>query len=469
MDFRKVTIKEKALQVNLDNSIYGSFAEIGAGQDTAANFFKAGGASGTIAKTMSAYDMAFSDAIYGPEANKRYVCEPRLIRMLDKEYELLPMRLPERAKDTRFFTFANTVEAINYSRTNQGKGWLGVRFQLNPETPPNDCVIHVQLHDNDPLLQQQALGIVGVNLIHGCFFHQDNPEQLLLGLMDGVNRHRVEIDFFRLTGADFSHVDNRLFSLKLVKHGLTNATMFGPDGDVQQPADKLYKKNIMVLRGRFRPPTHVNLDMLQCGISQFAKDPEVEEEKMLTITELTLYNLYKEEDGKNMIDEKDFLDRVDILCSLGQTVMISDFQEYYKLISFLSKYNRGKRIGVVLGINNLLSIFDEKYYEFLKGGILESFGILFGRNVKMLVYPSLNEYTGELYTCKNASLPPHLQHLYEYLLANDNIVDIEACDKDNLHIISDNVLAMIKKGEEGWEHFVPEVVSEASQKNRLFE
>ena len=469
MDFRKLTTKEKALKVNLDTKIYGSFAEIGAGQETAAIFFKAGGASGTIAKTMSAYDMAFSDAIYGAEESGRYVCEPRLMKMLDKEYKLLPMRLPERAQDTKFFAFANTIEALNYRRTNQGKGWIGVRFQMEPGKPPNDCVLHVQMHDNDSLLQQQAVGILGANLIHGCFFHHDDPEQLLLSLMDGLSRVRIEIDFFRLSGPDFQDVDNRLFSLKLVKHGLTSATMFAPDGTVKQPADTLYKKNILILRGRFRPPTHVNVDMLKCGLEQFSQEEDVDQGRMLAVTELTLNNLYQSGNDRSSIDEKDFLDRVDILCSLGHTVMISDFQEYYKLISFLSKYNRGKKIGVILGINNLLSIFDEKYYEFLQGGILESFGSLFGRNVKMYVYPSLNEYTGELYTCRNAVLPEHLKDLYQYLLVNSKIADIAGCNQDNLHIISDNVLAMIKKGEEGWEHFVPEVVADAIKKQKLFE
>lgn len=469
MDFRKLTVKEKALRVNLDPKIYGSFAEIGAGQETAANFFKAGGASGTIAKTMSAYDMAFSDAIYGAEESGRYVCEPRLMKMLNKEFELLPIRLPERAPNTRFFAFANTVESLNFKRTNQGRGWLGLKFQLHPEGEPNECVIHVQMHDNDAVLQQQALGIIGVNLIYGCFFLHDNPEQLLLSLMDGLNTVRIEIDFFRLTGAQFDHVDNRLFSLKLVKHGLTSATMFDPHGNVQQPADILYKKNILMLRGRFRPPTHVNIDMLESGLRHFKMDEEVDHDRLMVITELTLHNLYKRGGDNSSIDEKDFLDRVDILCSMGMTVMISDYQEYFKLIQFLAKFTRKKKIGIILGINNLLSIFDEKYYEFLRGGILESFGTLFGRNVKMFVYPSLNEYTGELHTCRNAVLPSHLRHLFQYLVDNDKIEDIENCAQENLHIISDNVLAMIKNGEEGWEHFLPEIVTKAIKENKLFD
>ena len=468
MDFRKPTTKEKALALNLDSKIYGSFAEIGAGQETAANFFKAGGASGTIAKTMSAYDMAFSDAIYGAEESKRYVCEPRLIKMLNKEYSLLGERLPKRAPDTRFFTFANTVETLNYRRTNQGHGWLGLRFQSSPQAPPNECMVHVQLHDNDAILQQQAMGVIGVNLIYGCYFHQNNPEELLSSLIDGLSRVRIEIDFFRLGGPSFEDVDNRLFSLKLVKNGLTSATMFGPDGSVMQPADSLYKRNILVLRGRFRPPTHVNLDMLRSGHKQFIQDDDVDTDRLSVITELTINNLLSPTEDN--IDEKDFLDRVDILCSMGQTVMISDYQEYYKLISFLSRYNRGRKVGIILGINNLMSIFDEKYYEFLKGGILESFGTLFGRNVKMFVYPSLNEYTGELNTCQTAqdTLPPHLVDLFEYLMVNRKIADIVGVNEELLHIVSDNVLAMIKSGQEGWENFVPTLVEKAIKEDRLF-
>lgn len=467
MDFRKPTIKEKALTINLDTKIYGSFAEIGAGQETAANFFKAGGASGTIAKTMSAYDMAFSDAIYGAEESKRYVCEPRLMKMLHKEYSLLGERLPKRAIDTRFFAFANTVETLNFRRTNQGHGWLGVRFQTEPMTPPNECIIHVQLHDNDAVLQQQAMGIIGVNLIYACYVLKDQPEELLNSLIDGLSRVRIEIDFFRLSGPSFQDVDNRLFSLKLVKNGLTSATMFGPDGGVLQPADALYKKNILVLRGRFRPPTHVNLDMLRSGYKQFIQDQDVDSEKLSVITELTINNLLS---PSNDIDEKDFLDRVDILCSMGQTVMISDYQEYFKLISFLSTYTRGRKIGIILGINNLMNIFDEKYYEFLQGGILESFGMLFGRNVRMFVYPSLNEYTGELNTCETAhdTLPPHLVDLFEYLTVNRKIEDIKGVNEELLHIVSDNVLAMIKAGEDGWEHFVPALVEQAIKENHLF-
>src|SRR5436190_21300286 len=285
---KKITTQEKALQINLSKSIYGSFAEIGAGQEVAANFFQVGGASGTIAKTISAYDMKFSDAIYGQ--GERYVCEDRLIKMLDKEYSLLLERLPHRAEQVKFFAFADTIEVLNYERTNQGHGWVGLRFQTHPKGEYNECVIHVKMHDNDPLQQQFAIGIVGVNLLFGCMFKTD-PEEIMLSLMDSLSTRRMEVDMFRMSGPDFKHIDNRLMALKLVRNGLTKAAMFGPDGTVMQPSEVLYKKNVLVLRGRFRPVTHVNVDMLLTSLRHFKKEADVDKSKVMVLTELTLTDL----------------------------------------------------------------------------------------------------------------------------------------------------------------------------------
>ena len=273
---KSIGTKQKALQINLDRSIYGSFAEIGAGQDVAANFFKAGGASGTIAKTISAYDMAFSDAIYGEEASGKYVCEPRLMKMLNREYKLLQVRLVEQAEEKRFFAFGNTVSALNYQKTNDAHGWIGLRFQLEPGGAFNDVVIHVKMLDNDNILQQQALGVIGVNLIYACYNYVNDPEQLLLSLLDDLSNDKIEIDMIRFQGPDFKEVDNRLMSLYLVKHGYTKAAVFGPDGNVMQPYDALSKKHIVAIRGRFRPVTNIFSDMLKKGLSQF----ENEEDKM---------------------------------------------------------------------------------------------------------------------------------------------------------------------------------------------
>jgi hypothetical protein len=463
-DAKKLSTQEKALRINLSRAVYGSFAEIGAGQEVAANFFKVGGASGTIAKTISAYDMKFSDAIYGH--CDRYVCEDRLQSMLDKEYELLPERLSERISRTQFFAFADTVEVLNYERTNQGHGWIGLRFQLAPGKEPNDCVVHLKMHDNDPLQQQYALGIVGVNMIYGCMFVSD-PETIMMSLLDGLSSRRIEIDTFTLSGPDFKNVDNRLMALKLVKNGLTKAAMFGPDGTVMQPSEVLYKKNVLVLRGRFRPVTHVNVDMLLTSRRHFKNEPDVDRSKMVVLTELTLNDLSP--DGN--IDEKDFLHRADIICSLGQTVIVSNYFEYYRLVDYLSKITKGKKVGIILGIYALQKIFEEKTYENLRGGIMESFGSLFGTNVKLYIYPAWKRESKDLFTLKDfeETIPVNVRSLFRYLVENNKLEDIKDANVNNLHIISDNVLAMIKKGDEGWEKFVPRKVQEAIKDHNLFD
>lgn len=462
-EFRKLTTQEKALRINLSKAIYGSFAEIGAGQEVAANFFKVGGASGTVAKTMSAYDMKFSDAIYG--VGDRYVCEERLVRMLDHEYVLLPERLPHRIENTRFFAFADTVEVLNYERTNQGHGWIGLRFQLRPQSEPNDCIVHVKMHDTDPLQQQFALGIVGVNMIYSCMFLTD-PEEMLMSLLDGLTR-RIEIDMYRISGPDFKHVDNRVMALKLVKNGLTKAAMFGPDGNVMQPSDELYKKNVLVLRGRFRPPTHVNVDMLLASRRTFKHEPDVDRSNIVLVSELTLNDLGT--DGR--IDERDFLHRADILCSLGQNVLISNYFEYYRLVDYLSKITRGKKIGITMGVYALQKVFEEKTYENLRGGILECFASLFGTNVKLYIYPALKKGSDEIFTLKDfeEELPPNLKNLFRFLMDNNKLEEIHGANVRNLHIISDNVLSMIKKGEQGWERYVPHKVEEAIKELGLFD
>lgn len=463
-EFRKLTTQEKALRINLSKEVYGSFAEIGAGQEVAANFFKAGGASGTIAKTMSAYDMKFSDAIYG--YCERYVCEPRLMKMLEHEYPLLAERLPHRVETTRFFAFANTVEILNFERTNQAHGWIGLRFQLQPKAEYNDFIIHVKMHDNDPLQQQYALGVVGVNMIYACTFFND-PEQILMSLLDGLHGRRIEIDMFRITGPDFRHVDNRLMALKLVKNGLTKAAMFGPDGEVMQPSDELYKKHLLVLRGRFRPPTHVNVDMLLAARRKFKHEPDVERSKIVVLTELTLNDLSADGD----IDETDFLHRADIICSLGQHVLISNYFEYYRLVDYLSRITKGKKIGIIMGINALQKVFDEKTYENTRGGILECFASLFGTNVKLYIYPALKRDSQNLFTLNDfeTDLPHNLKNLFRYLMDNNKLEDIKDANTKNLHIISDHVLAMIRNSESGWEKYVPHKVAEAIKERGLFD
>ena len=447
---KELGTKQKALAINLNPEIYGSFAEIGAGQDVAANFFKAGASSGTIAKTMSAYDMTFSDAIYGVQQGRRYVSEHRLHAMLDHEYGLLIERLSlQRGDTTKFFAFSDTVAALNYHKTNEGHGWMGVRFQLTPNGQYNNVILHVKLLDNENNLQQQAVGVLGVNLIYACFYYNDNSTAFLQSLMDDLSKDHIQIDMIRFEGPDFTKVDNRLMSLHLVKYGFTDVALFGPDGKNQQPSEALYKKHIVVIRGRFRPIINVHLDMLNNGVKQFVQEPDVDSSNVTVVTELTLQALKERNaDHTAEIDEKDFLDRVDILCSLGQTVLISNFHEYYKLVSYLSKITRLK-IGVVLGYPNLEYIFSEEHYNDLSGGILESFATLFSRKVKLFIYPTYRD--GMIYNCLRFNPPGHLIDLYRYLIANNKIEDIRHYNEQNLHIQTDKVLQLIKQGVDGWE------------------
>ncbi len=457
---KKLTTKEKALQLNLDTRIYGTVAEIGGGQEVAAYFFKAGAASGTIAKTMSAYDMTFSDAIYGK--CDRYVSKEKLHRMLDREYSLLDQRLTQRAKKSTFFAFANTVETINYNRSNVGHGWLGIRFQKHSQTKPNECIIHVTLKDRDAEWQQQVLGIVGVNLIHSCYTF-NTPEEIIDSLVDNVRKDRLEIDMFSISGPDFHHVDNRLMTLKLVKNGLTEVAMFGPDKNVILPSDIIYRKNAIVLRGRFRPVTHVNVDMMITGMRAFKKELGHAKD-IVSVVEITLKDLTL----AGELDEQDYLDRVDLLCSLGQNVMISNYQEHYKLAGYLSQFIKDKTLGIIIGMNNLTQIFDEKYYKNLDGGILESFARLFGSNVKLFVYPIIDSKSGDIRTGNDFEPERHLQSLFYYFIENHKILSIPDAKTENLHIISDQVLDMIENDEKGWEEMVPNRVAEAIKANHLF-
>ena len=456
---------QKARKINQDNDLYGTFAEIGAGQETVRQFFRAGGASNTIAKAMSAYDKDFSNAIYGPEPGNRFVCESRLMNMLRHEYGLITERLSRADHPTKkFFTFANTLATSTFERPHSGHGWIGVRFQTAPERPTNDVIIHVRLHDPDISLQQENLDVLDVNLLFGCLFHQNDPHEVMSGLYDNVSRHVVEIDMIQMNGPDFQQVDNRLLSLQLVKRNFTDAVIFGPDGQNLQASNVLYKKNILAIRGSFRPVTKVNIDMIMNGYNMFIREQRVERSQLQVLFEITLSNL-RADTGD--VDEKDFIDRADILCSLGQTVLISNYQEYYKLVEYFSRYTRG-RMGLIMGVNNLIDVFDERYYRHLNGGMLEAFGILFTRDLKIYVYPSKPTADDELMTTVNMPVHPRLRPLYDYLLNNKRLVDIESFDPNVLHIFSPEVLRMIRSGEAGWEEMVPPYVDTMIKENRLF-
>jgi hypothetical protein len=461
------TIKQKALRINLNENIYGSFSEIGAGQETVRNFFRAGGASGTIAKAMSAYDKVFSDAIYGIEDDKRYVTERRLKKMLIHEINLLEERLNRKNHpDKMFFSYANTVTTIDFAKKFKGHGWVGIKFQSDSESDYNEIVLHVRFKENDVRLQQETLGKLGTNLIYGAYYLNDNPKELLLSLYDNIDKDNIEIDMINFSGNRFEKVDNRLMSLYLVKHGMTDAVMFGPDGNNLLPAQVLYKKNILTLRGSFRPVTKVNIDIFKKSQTLFSKEKKVDSDKTKILFEITLSNL-RSTHKAGEIDERDFLDRAELLCSLGQNVLITNFKEYYKLVEYLSEYTKA-RMALGMGIYNLIQIFDEKYYRDLSGGILEAFGKLFYKDLKIYLYPLKNHKTGAITNSKNAEVHPRMKELYKFFKYNGKLVDIEDYDPEILDILSRTVYKMINSGEKDWEEMLPAGIPELIKEKQLF-
>jgi len=459
------SIKAKTLRINLNPNIYGTFAEIGAGQETARHFFRSGGASGTIAKAMSAYDKDFSDAIYGIEEDNRYVSQSRLKKMLTHEMRLMEERINrENQPDRLFFSYANTVATIDFSKRYKGHGWVGLRFQLDQNQKEYDEIImHVRFKQNEARLQQETLGIMGVNLIYGAFYKYNKPRKLIKYLYDHIDTDTVEIDMVNFSGPNFKNVDNRLISLQLIKNDMTDAVMFGPDGNNLLPASILYKKNILALRGSFRPVTKVNVDMLKKSYDIFIREKTVIEEKTIVIFEITLSNLK----ASGEIDEQDFMDRAKLLCALGHIVMISKFQEYYKLVEYFNNYTK-KRIGLTMGVNNLVDIFDERYYNHLSGGILEAFGKLFFKNLRVYLYPMKNTETGQIMTSNNIQVHPRMKELYKFFKYNSKVMDIIDYDPEIMDIFSRDVLKKITSGEEGWEEMLPEGISEIIKSEHLF-
>ncbi|PWK19789.1 nicotinate-nucleotide adenylyltransferase [Xanthomarina spongicola] len=457
------SLKTKALRINLNENIYGTFAEIGAGQETVRQFFRAGGASGTIAKAMSAYDKDFSDAIYGIEDDGRYVTEARLRKMLDHEISLIEKRLTrDKHPNKLFFSFANTVTTIDFAKKYKGHGWVGIRYQIEADQDYNEIILHLRFKENDARLQQETLGVLGTNLMYGAFYKYNEPKKLLRYLYDHLDKDQLEIDTINFSGPVFEDVDNRLMSLQLVKNGMTDAVMFAPDGNNVLPARVLYKKNILALRGSFRPVTKVNMDMFQKSYDMFIKENKVDLDKTQVVFEITLSNLRAEGE----IDEQDFMDRAKLLCSLGQTVLISNFQEFYKLVEYFSQYTKS-RMGLAMGVNNLVDIFDEKYYRHLSGGILEAFGKLFFKDLRVYLYPMQNE-DGTITNSENLKVHPRMKELYKFFKYNGKVIDIADYDTSILSVFSRTVLKMIADGEEGWEAMLPEGVSKLIKEKSLF-
>ena len=458
----KFDTNHKALQINLDATKYGTFAEIGAGQEVARWFFRVGGAAGTVAKTISAYDMAVSDAIYGPA--DRYVSRKRLQAMLDYEFTLLLERLDKtRGDKSTFFVFANTVATRSYTRKEEGQGWLGIKFQTQPHSAPSQIMIHARLLDDENFREQEALGILGVNLIHGAFYHHTAPEKLIGALLDGLTYKRIEVDMIKFSGPAFAGVDNRLMALQLVQQWLTEAALFTADGETVIPGELLYKKPVLLERGSFRPLTNPMLEMLTRAQEQFTREKSLEGEPPVVMFEMTLRQLQI----GNAIDHRDFIDRVDTLSALGKPVLISNFLRYHRLLNYLSRHTQ-KPIGLPIGLVRLRDVLDEKFYTDLPGGLLESLGQLFKNDTKLYVYPSLDRKAGKLTTVENFEVEPHLRHLYAHLVENHFVESIRNYNPDYLTIYSSNVLEKIQAGDDSLEKLVPSPIFQVIKNKRLF-
>jgi hypothetical protein len=452
---------EKALRINLDATKYGTFAEIGAGQEVARRFFRIGGAAGTIAKTMSAYDMTFSDAIYGP--GNRYVSRVRLQKMLDHEYDLLIERLDRKfGAEKTFFVFADTVAARSFKERNESHGWLGVRFQSQPRGQPSQIIIHVRLLDEANVEQQEALGVIGVNLLHGAFYDRQ-PEKLISSLQENLPPGRIEVDMIKFSGPLFQNVDNRLMSLQLVGQGLTNAVMFKADGETVQPAEVFYKKAILVERGSFRPVTYATNDMLDGARRAFLQQSNCSKDDLVVLMEMTLENLL----AGGELNHADFLARVDILGALGRTVLISKFAEYYRLAGYLFRYTN-RPIGLVMGVPSLIEIFNEKYYAKLEGGILEALGRMFKGGLKLYVYPMIDEASGKIVTATQIKVAANLRSLFQHLIDNQCIQEITDYHREYLRIHPPDVLAKVQSGDSSWERMVPPEVAHMIKKREFF-
>jgi hypothetical protein len=453
---------QKALQINLDPGKYGTFAEIGAGQEVARWFFRAGAASGTIAKTMSAYDMTVSDAIYGP--TERYVSRQRLLKMLDHEYELLLERLDaKRGASTRFFAFSNTVTARSFLRREETHGWMGIRFQAAPKAPPSQIIVHVRMLDRENVAQQEALGIIGVNLIHAALCLHHDPALVVAAFMDNLTIDRIEVDMIAFDGPAFAGVDNRAMSLALVQRGLTEATMFTAGGEAVQAADMLHKKAILVVRGTFRPVTNATIDLIESARQQFSREHESHAETVVVLAEMSLRHLA--EGGE--IDPADFLERADMLGALGFTVLVSNYARYFRLAAYLVRHT-AEPVAIGMGLRRLREMFDEQYYSDLDGGILEAFGRMFKRGLRLYIYPVKEGEDRHLVTAQRLQVAPHLRHLFAHLLENGYITDITGFREAYQDISGRDVLTGIRSGDRRWESMVPPPVVRVVKVRKLF-
>lgn len=457
-----LSTKEKALKVNIDFPLVGTIAEIGGGQETAGELFRAGGASNTVAKTISAYDKKFSDHFYNDGKPARYVSKDRLEKMVRREFEEVVDVLKDPNDERMLFAFANTVEILNFHKTNWSHGWLGICGESHTEGNPDMLLIHVNLLENDGVLQQYTLGKLGVNIIYGFSKYREEPKKLILSLLDNLSRDRIEIDYVSFSGGEFDAINNRLMNLYLVKENLTPATMFDQDGVVHQSSDMLYKKNVLAIRGQFRPINSLGLEIVEHSSAIFQRDKSFSPGNTIVFSEISLNYLLRE----NELDEQDFLDRVKCLNMLGQCVMVSNFRRFFKLAEYFHRFKLQK-LRLVVGYPTFENIFKHEFYTDLKGGMLEAFGYLFATDTKMYVYPSLNE-EGDVLTSKDIPTDDGVYQLYKYLISQRKIIDIEGADKSLLNIHNQDVINLVEKGDERFKDIVPKVVADYIVENSLF-
>ncbi|MDN4501313.1 TonB-dependent receptor [Alteromonadaceae bacterium BrNp21-10] len=458
------TTSQKALRLNLDDKKYGTIVEIGAGQEVARQFFIAGAAAGTIAKTMSAYDMKFSDAIYGVQEDGRYVSKARVKAMMEQEYDLVLERVGNtRPKSSRFFAYATTVAAKSFNRNNECHAWCGIRLQMYPGAEPSTIKIHVRMLDDNAEAQQHALGVLGVNLIYSAYYYFENPRMMIDSLTDNIKAGRIEIDSIEFLGPYFEDIDNRAINLHLIRSWKTRAIMFNSDGSVAVPAEMLYKKNILTIRGSFKPVTNLNVDMIEQGKKAFITQDGVKPENTIAIAEISL-NDAKGNDAN--VPEQDIVQRIRLLNMLGYNVMISDYTRYFSLRAYFRQYTQMK-IGIVVGMVNVKQIFDEDSYRGVEGGILEGFGKLFPDNTRLYIYPELNS-DGEISEFTNVKVQDHLRFLYRHLLENGFLTGIESSDIALFKIYSREILKQIPMGRGDWENCLPKPVVEEIISKKLF-
>lgn len=457
-----LSTKEKSVHINIDSKYYGAIAEIGGGQETARHLFQAGGASNTVAKSISAYDKLFSDHFYNQGTPSRYVAEDRLRKMVDYEYDEL-IEILDKKNSKKFFAFANTVETLNFTKTNQGNGWLGIAVEGTDRYRPNKFFIHVKLHENDTLLQQYTLGALGINLIYGGLFMWGDPNKILLSLLDNLDTDRVEVDYVYVEGPDMALVDNRLLNLMLVNNDMTPAIMFDQSGKVQQPGDMLYKKNVLLMRGYFRPINNLLIEFIEDSLAIFKRDEDYKPDNTIAFCEISLKYLMQNE----KVDEKDFLHRVDLLNMMGQSVMITKFYRYFQIVKYFGQFKLIK-LRIVVGLPTFDKILDSSNYTDLRGGLLEAMGALFQKNVKVYLYPYIDANTGEVIYPENSHFSEENKLLWQYLNETKKILVLKSIQSKNLEIRSEHITQLIEDGDDSFINYVPEKVFSHIKDNQLF-